>query len=111
MSLGIDTIALLCRNFLSQANWPWWVWSGHISIFSLCFVLIVFICCYLFIFGTAGQDRLSKVARGGLFLVEAKGCDPNSTLFARVPEAVGQAIALLKSEKCINSPFLCYFVI
>ena len=66
---------------------------------------------YMFFFLTAGQDRLSKVARGGLFLVEAKGRDPNDTLFASVPEAVGQAIALLKSEKCVNSPFLCYFVI
>jgi len=43
------------------------------------------------------RDDAFEIANGRLFLVEAKRQGPDRTLVSYIPEAVGQAIALLKS--------------
>jgi hypothetical protein len=55
------------------------------------------------------RDDAFEIANGRLFLVEAKRQGPDRTLVSYIPEAVGQAIALLKSAKyvslaCFTSP-------
>lgn len=48
------------------------------------------------------RDDAFKIAKGRLFLVQAKYQGLERTLISYIPEAVGQAIALLKSEKCVS---------
>ena len=58
--------------------------------------------------GGSREDAF-KIAKGSLFLVEAKRQGSERTLVSYVPEAVGQAIALLKSAK-VRQLCLLYFV-
>lgn len=84
MSPSINTIASRHRFFVDPGESRVVSFLSFLYAFSYSFLYILF-------FGTARQacGPLSNVAKGGLFLVEAKGRDPISTLFARIPEAVG----------------------
>ena len=48
------------------------------------------------------RDDAFEIANGRLFLVAAKYQGLERTLISYIPEAVGQAITLLKSEKYVS---------
>jgi hypothetical protein len=57
--------------------------------------------------GGSREDAFD-ISKGHLFLVEAKRQSLEQTLVSYIPEAVSQAIALLRSAKCINTYCFTY---
>ena len=49
----------------------------------------------------ASRDDTFKIAKGRLFLVEAKRQNLEPNLLSYIPEAVSQAVALLKSSRYV----------
>ena len=55
--------------------------------------------------GGSREDAFD-ISKGRLFLVEAKRQSLEQSLVSYIPEAVSQAIALLKSAKCVSTTAL-----
>jgi hypothetical protein len=70
------------------------------------------------IYPTAFADRLLvpggsredafRISQGRLFLVEAKRQSLEQSLVSYIPEAVSQAIALLRSAKCVSTYYFTF---
>jgi hypothetical protein len=57
--------------------------------------------------GGSREDAF-RISRGRLFLVEAKPQSIEQSLISYIPEAVSQAIALLKSAKCVSTYYFTF---
>ena len=61
------------------------------------------------LFPGGSRDDAFDIAKGRLFLVEAKRQSLEQSLVSYIPEAVGQAIALLRSAKYGRIAYCTFF--